>query len=467
MRITLPASLTALALVFLTGLGTVRATDWFVDASVAGPGTGTKADPFKSLTQAVNAAASNDRIFVAPGTYDQVATAEAFPLQIGATLVQNNLQIIATGGPAVTILDGLQSVNGNGILRFRLGAAGAKLCGFTVANYGGTLGAIRLGSISAGFEASNVEICHCIIRDHGGGSGIATFGASDQLKIHDNFIYNCFDNGIWCSDITCNPPGGGGAVWNNTIVNCGEGVRVQGGTWTVSNNIIALCVNNGIVDWGLAGTACTPPPPAYVLDYNCFFANATNHGNVAPAAGAVPGPNDVFADPLLTNVVTGDLHIVPGSPCRDAGNPAVPAWVASDFDGGPRLLAGPSGLLRPEIGADEITDVALQQIGAASISLGAVGFNTVGPPGDLEIKAYAFGQANVVTAAGNLLLDPLSLTIIDVVPNVIDVTGNSLLGIPTFGLPPAAIGLVVHFQALVGGPSGVRLTNALTTIVCP
>lgn len=457
-------------LVSLLPFAGAQMTDWFVDATNPGPGTGTKIDPFRALTSAVSAANDDDRIFVSPGTYDQTNTAETYPLVFGA-VSQLRIQIIATDGPNVTILDGLGLASSNGLVRFRTGAAGARFQGFTLQGYAGTNGVIRLGSITAGFEATDVEISGCIIKDAINGSGIATFGASNQLKIHDNIVYNCFDNGIWGSDITCNLVNGlpgGGEIINNTVVNCGNGIRVQGGTWSVQNNIVMLCFNGGIVDFGFAGSTCANPPLSYTMNFNCVYLNATDYLNIAPATGAIPGPNDLNVDPLFVNLSGNDFHLQASSPCRDAGTAALPPSVDADIDGGPRLLIGPSLTLRPEMGADEITDVRLTQIAPASLAAGFTGFNTTGPPGDFEAKAFALLPGNtIVGGLGNLLLDLNTLFIIDLVPNVLDGSGNSVLGIPLAGIPPSAIGTPVWFQAAVVGPSGGRLTNSVLAIIAP
>ena len=52
-----------------------------------------------------------------------------------------------------------------------------------------------------------------------------------------------------------------------------------------------------------------------------------------------------------------DLHLTPGSPMLDAGNPAAPAPGATDFDGDPRALDGDGECpeqVRRDIGADEL-----------------------------------------------------------------------------------------------------------------
>jgi nitrous oxidase accessory protein NosD len=68
--------------------------------------------------------------------------------------------------------------------------------------------------------------------------------------------------------------------------------------------------------------------------------------------GGWPGPGNFDADPLFADLAAGDTHLLPGSPCRNAGDPA--AGMADgtlDPDGDPRVLEG-----RLDMGADEFSD---------------------------------------------------------------------------------------------------------------
>jgi hypothetical protein len=52
-----------------------------------------------------------------------------------------------------------------------------------------------------------------------------------------------------------------------------------------------------------------------------------------------PGGNNISADPLFVNAGSGDYHLLPGSPCVDAGDDsAVPSGITTDLDGNPRFM---------------------------------------------------------------------------------------------------------------------------------
>jgi predicted outer membrane repeat protein len=58
--------------------------------------------------------------------------------------------------------------------------------------------------------------------------------------------------------------------------------------------------------------------------------------------GGWPGEGNIDADPLFVDAdVAGDLHLLGGSPCLDAGdNSAIPAWMTKDVEGNPRIVNG-------------------------------------------------------------------------------------------------------------------------------
>jgi putative cell wall-binding protein len=96
-------------------------TTWYVNASATSVGTGTVADPFRSITSALAVVEPDDSIVVAPGTYGAY---ETFPLEINGGWYD----IYSTGGSARTI------INGGGAAGPLIEAydAGFSLDGFTI-----------------------------------------------------------------------------------------------------------------------------------------------------------------------------------------------------------------------------------------------------------------------------------------------------------------------------------------------
>lgn len=67
--------------------------------------------------------------------------------------------------------------------------------------------------------------------------------------------------------------------------------------------------------------------------------------------GGYPGTDNINADPLFVDVAGGDYHLLPGSPCIDAGATDVEGIPELDMDGEPRI----SGTA-VDMGADEYAD---------------------------------------------------------------------------------------------------------------
>ncbi len=112
------------------------------------------------------------------------------------------------------------------------------------------------------------------------------------------------------------------------------------------NALLLRCTfQDEVVDGALVIDSCIlRGVPAPILS-----ADEVRYSNVQ---GGWPGTGNIDADPLFADVAAGDLHLLPGSPCRNAGDPAAAlAPGAADLDGDPRILEG-----RVDMGADEFAD---------------------------------------------------------------------------------------------------------------
>lgn len=178
----------------------------------------------------------------------------------------------------------------------------ARIDGFTVS--GGRKGILA--------TAGAIIIANNRIRNHSYGIDCALAATS----VTNNLVSNCSMYGI--------NGGANGSFVNNTIV--------RNGTYGLSCIALPLRIANNIVT--LNGTGISAPPgTAALLSRNNVFGNTTNYVNTAAGSSAVS------ADPKLVDPVSGDYHLMPGSPCIDAGA-AVEGVPTADLDGAVRPKDG-------------------------------------------------------------------------------------------------------------------------------
>ena len=206
-------------------------------------------------------------------------------------------------------------------------------------------------------------------------------------------------------------------VLHNTVVGNGfSGQAAEGAGGIVLGPFGGEAAHNNIVVGNRFGLNCMQCQAQY--GHNDVWGNSEGYvGDASPAAG------DVALDPRFANPGENDFHLLPSSPCIDAG---VDVGVATDADGQPRPF-GPA----PDIGAFEYVQ------GAPGLVLNEVMANP------LDERTGEFVEVH------NVSDDPVDLAGFVLTDGDATDTLESFEGGPTV-IPPGGFGVVLD-RDYVGG----------------
>jgi len=304
---------------------------WVDDNGGAG-GTGTYANPYPTITQAMDVAVSGDVVMVKPGTYYE-------SVSIPAT----GISLISEQGSAVTTIQGTGSGTTSGVSLPSGSPSNVVVEGFTISDfYRGIYAYYGVTARDCVIEYCNssaisitygygTTITHCTIRYNNAGirCGGSPSGSYDSV-ISNNLI-------VWNSGYGLYLDGYGSMSFevvtaeNNTIAdNGGNGVSFwNAGAVVLRNNIIAY--NDG---YGVGSTAYYAPT-VYSCDVYGNY-DGQYHVDVGDQTGTA---GNISAAPVFVSYLTDDYRISSTSPCRNTGTNS--AFVLpTDIRGLTRVVGG-------------------------------------------------------------------------------------------------------------------------------
>jgi len=274
---------------------------------------------YKTIQEAINAAANGDTIIVSPGTYKE-----------NIDFLGKSIFLLGEKGPSVTIIDGNQS---GSVVTFSSGETGdAIIEGFTLTNGTGT----PYGSLLSGggiyCDASSPTIRDNVILgnsalSNGMGGGISCWESEATIEnntISDNTTYG--GGGIYLkySDATVTD----NTITSNMAGNFGGGITSHHSLSFIANNLI--WANTA----GSAGGISCHGSPGTKITGNIFLENTAQYGGGLTCSGSSTVTNNMF----LLNIADHD-----GGGLRTAFNTGGSPVVTNNTFVGNRAMDGRGG----------------------------------------------------------------------------------------------------------------------------
>ena len=311
---------------------------------------GTQAHPFDAIQEAIDAAWDSDTVIVLDGTYTGTGNRDIDFKGRAITVRSENgpetciIDCQATraephrgfkfhsGEDEMSVLDGL-TITGGYILGTNGGAIRCDGSSPTITNNIITHTVAEEGGGIACMSGSSPTIAQNRISDNwtsDGGGGIECCHSSP--RIINNIITNNYDGGIYIRN------SGSPTVAGNLIV----GNTGQGGIYLYWGDVAATITDNTIV--GNSGGILSWAAHATIT--NCIlWDNSDDLGGCSATYSCIQdddqGEGNIHSNPLFVDPNNDDYHLLPGSPCIDAGDPDYIAEPnETDLDGKPRVIGG-------------------------------------------------------------------------------------------------------------------------------
>ena len=287
---------------------------------------------FQTIQTAIDTASDNDTVWVAEGTYYEKINFLGKEIIVQST-DPNDWDVVSN-----TVIDG-NDLSGATVLFESNDTSDTVLSGFTVRSSDAKIRVDGISHYSWGFSCPTIKNC---ILEGAGRTGIDVVDGSPTIQ--NNIIRNITGWGMY---IRCH---GEPHIENNWIYNTSDGIKFVNGTQgevynnTIVNNKTGISTYTGVPDikncilWDNLyydlGSGCT-------ASYSCIEGGDSGVGNIS-------------AQPNFVDATNGDFHLLPGSPCIDAGDPNGVYTGQTDIDGDSRVMG-----TYVDTGADEFLQVSI------------------------------------------------------------------------------------------------------------
>ncbi len=280
-----------------------------------------------TIQAAIDAASDGDEIVVAPGTYFE-----------NINLLGKAITLRSSDGPEVTTIDA--DDDGTVVTCDSDEGPDTVLDGFTIkdgnAFYGGGMYLLD----------SSPTVIRCIFEYN-----VASYGGGMYNESASPTVTDCTFSENWVGQA-------GGGMYNEsaspTVTNCTFSGNVSyhwgGGMFNLegSNPTVTNCTFSGnsadIGGGGMFNATSNPTVTNCILWNNSYVQiedgfEASTTVRYSDVQYGWPGEGNIDADPLFVDPDNEDYHLLPGTPCIDAGdNTAVPSGVVTDLDGNLRFV---------------------------------------------------------------------------------------------------------------------------------
>jgi len=198
-------------------------------------------------------------------------------------------------------------------------------------DYGGERWSSGSGGGIAVLNSATAKLLHCSLTgNRAGGKGVAAYvGDGAQAEFDRCVIAGNREDAF--SNLSAKGAPGAISVWRGAIevTNCtiyDNTARRNVDQWTLSNTAVYLWTSSIAT---IANSAIWNPSDVGSHDAIVLLDAADNqldaHATVnwCAMSSEFPGTGNIPADPLFVDPANGDLRLQPGSPCIDAGDPAL------------------------------------------------------------------------------------------------------------------------------------------------